>query len=340
MTDDHSNSNDLRRSERETIEAKERGGAPAERTPDSPTQLSGTSKKETLKRTFKEFSAADGTDKAAALTYYGIQALFPALIALVSVLGIIGPSATQPLIDNLKSAPIPGPAQDILTGTLTNLGKNQGAAGLTFVIGLLLALNSASSYISAFSRASNAIYEVEEGRPFWKLKPAQVGTTLVLIVLLVVVIVGIAVTGPIAEQVGNLIGAGSSFATVFDLAKIPVLLLVVAFMIAFLYWAAPNVKQPGFKFFSPGGVFALLVWIIASALFALYVATAANYNKTYGPLGGLIVFLIWLWITNIAIVLGAQFNAELQRSQQIEGGHEAPLDQPFLEPRDVSKLQK
>jgi len=335
-----SNNNDLRRSERETIQAKERGGAPAERTPDSPAGLSGTSKKATFKRTFKEFSANEGTDRAAALTYYGIQALFPALIALVSVLGIIGPSATQPLIDNLKSAPIPGPAQDILTGTLTNLGKNQGAAGLTFIIGLLLALNSASSYIAAFSRASNAIYEVEEGRPIWKLKPAQLGTTLVLILLLVIVIVGIAVTGPIAEKVGNLIGAGSSFATVFDLAKIPVLLLVVAFMIAFLYWAAPNVKQPGFKFFSPGGLFALVVWLVASALFALYVATAANYNKTYGPLGGIIVFLIWLWITNIAIVLGAQFNAELQRSQQIEGGHAAPLDQPYLEPRDTSKIEK
>ncbi len=332
--------NGLRRSERETIEAKERGGAPAERTPDSPTELSGTSKKDTFKRTFKEFSNTDGTDKAAALTYYSIQALFPALIALVSVLGIIGPSATQPLIDNLKSAPIPGPAQDILTNTLTNLGKSQGAAGLTFVIGLLLALNSASSYISAFSRASNAIYEVEEGRPIWKLKPAQIGTTLVMILLLVVVIVGVAITGPITEKVGNLIGAGSSFATVFDIAKIPVILLLVSFMIAFLYWAAPNVKQPGFKFFSPGGVFALLVWIAASALFALYVAVAANYNKTYGPLGGIIVFLIWLWITNIAIVLGAQFNAELQRSQQIEGGHAAPLDQPFLEPRDVSKIEK
>jgi len=331
--------NQLRRSERETIEAKERGGAPAERTPDSPTELSGTSKKETFKRTFKEFSANEGTDKAAALTYYGIQALFPALIALVSVLGLIGTSATQPLIDNLGTV-APGAAKDIISNTLNNLSKSQGAAGVAFVIGLLLALNSASSYIAAFSRASNAIYEVEEGRPVWKLKPAQIGTTLVLILLLVLVIVGVSVSGPVTKEVGNLIGAGDSFATIFDLAKIPVILLVVSFMFAFLYWAAPNVKQPGFKFFSPGGVLALGVWILASLLFALYVAKFASFNKTYGPLGGIIVFLIWLWITNIAVVLGAQFNAELQRSQQIEGGHEAPLDQPFLEPRDVSKLEK
>ncbi len=335
MADKH----DLRRSERETIEAKERGGAPAERTPDSPAELSGTSKKETVKRTFKEFSATEGADRAAALTYYGIQALFPALIALISILGLVGQSATQPLIDNLGSV-APGPAKEILTNTLNNLASNQGAAGVAFVIGLLLALNSASSYISAFSRASNAIYEVEEGRPVWKLKPAQIATTLVLLLLLVLVVVGVSVSGPITKELGNLIGAGDSFATVFDLAKIPVILLVVSFMFAFLYWAAPNVKQPGFKFFSPGGVLALVVWILASLLFALYVAKLASYNSTYGPFGGIVVFLIWLWITNIAIVLGAQFNAELQRSQQIEGGHEAPLDQPFLEPRDVSKLDK
>ena len=339
MADDNGNKNDLRRSERETIEAKERGGAPAERTPDSPTELSGTSKKETFKRTFKEFSANEGTDKAAALTYYGIQALFPALIALVSILGLIGTSATQPLIENLGTV-APGAAKDIIANTLNNLSKSQGAAGAAFIIGLLLALNSASSYISAFSRASNAIYEVEEGRPVWKLKPAQIGTTLVLLLLLVLVIVGVSVSGPITKELGNLIGAGGSFATIFDIAKIPVILLVVSFMFAFLYWAAPNVKQPGFKFFSPGGVLALVVWIVASLLFALYVAKFASFNKTYGPLGGIIVFLVWLWITNVAVVLGAQFNAELQRSQQIEGGHEAPLDQPFLEPRDVSKLRK
>jgi membrane protein len=339
VADDNGNKNDLRRSERETIEAKERGGAPAERTPDSPTELSGTSKKETFKRTFKEFSANEGTDKAAALTYYGIQALFPALIALVSILGLIGTSATQPLIENLGTV-APGAAKDIIANTLNNLSKSQGAAGVAFIIGLLLALNSASSYISAFSRASNAIYEVEEGRPVWKLKPAQIGTTLVLLLLLVLVIVGVSVSGPVTKELGNLIGAGGSFATIFDIAKIPVILLIVSFMFAFLYWAAPNVKQPGFKFFSPGGVLALVVWIVASLLFALYVAKFASFNKTYGPLGGIIVFLVWLWITNVAVVLGAQFNAELQRSQQIEGGHEAPLDQPFLEPRDVSKLRK
>jgi len=292
-----------------------------------------------LKRTAKEFSADNLTDWAAALTYYGVLALFPALIALVSLLGIFGRSATQPLLDNLSSV-APGPAKEIITSAIQNLQGSQGAAGIAFVIGLLLALNSASGYIAAFSRASNSIYEVEEGRPIWKLKPAQIGTTLVLILLLVAVAVAVTFTGPLAEQAGNLLGLGDTAVTIWNIAKWPVILVVVSFMIAFLYWAAPNVKQPGFKWVSPGGVLALVVWIIASLLFALYVANFASYNKTYGSLGGVVAFLVWLWITNIAMLLGAEFNSELQRSQQLQAGHRAPLDEPFLEPRDAKKLEK
>ena len=326
--------------ERETVEAKrDKRGAEDGRAPDSPGDLKGESKMATLKRTFKEFSADNITDWAAALTYYAVLALFPALIALVSILGLVGPSATQPLIDNLSTV-APGPAKEIITGALTSLSSNQGAAGFAFILGLVLALNSASGYIGAFTRASNSIYEVEEGRPIWKLKPIQIGITLVLILLLVIVAVGVAVSGPLAEQVGKLIGVGSAAVTIWDIAKIPVILIVVSFMIAFLYWAAPNVKQPGFKFVSPGGIVALVLFIVASLLFAFYVANFGSYNKTYGSLGGVIVFLMWLWITNLAILFGAEFNSELQRSQQREAGQEAPLDEPFLEPRDTSKLEK
>ncbi|MDQ3644470.1 MAG: YihY/virulence factor BrkB family protein [Actinomycetota bacterium] len=326
--------------EKDTVAAKrENRGAPDGRAPDSPGDLGGTSKMDTLKRTFKEFSADKLTDWAAALTYYSILALFPAIIALVSIIGLVGPSATDPLLENIGKV-APGPAKDILTSAIQNLQGSKGAAGIAFVVGLVLALNSASSYISAFTRASNSIYEVEEGRPVWKLKPQQIGITLVLLVLLVLIAVAVTVSGPLAEEVGKLIGAGSSAATIWDIAKIPVILAAVAFMIAFLYWAAPNVKQPGFKFVSPGGVVALVIWIIASLLFAFYVATFASYNKTYGSLGGVIVFLVWLWITNLAILFGAEFNAELQRSQQREAGQSAPLDEPFLEPRDTSKLEK
>jgi membrane protein len=326
--------------ERQTLEAKrEPRGAPEGRGPGSPGELGGTSKKETLKRTFKEFSADNLTDWAAALTYYGVLALFPMLIALVSIVGLVGESATDPLLENIGTV-APGPAKDILTSAIENLASNKGAAGIAFVVGLVLALNSASSYISAFTRASNSIYEVEEGRPVWKLKPQQIAITLVLLLLLVAIAVAVTVSGPLAKEAGKLVGASDSAVKVWDIAKIPLILLAVSFMFAFLYWAAPNVKQPGFKFVSPGGVVALVIWIVASLLFALYVAKFASYNKTYGSLGGVVVFLVWLWITNVAILFGAEFNSELQRSQQREAGEKAPLDEPFLEPRDTSKLEK
>src|SRR5215211_1177360 len=326
--------------ERQTVEAKrEDRGAPEGRAPDSPTELGGTSLVATLKRTFKEFSADNITDWAAALTYYGVLALFPAIIALVSVVGLVGPSATQPLLDNLGKV-APGPAKDIVTGAITQLANSRGAAGFAFVIGLVIALNAASGYIGAFTRASNAIYEVEEGRPIWKLKPLQVAITLVMIVLVTLLALAVAISGPLADQAGKVVGVGNTATTIWDIAKIPLILLAVSFVIAFLYWAAPNVKQPGFRFISPGGVVALVIFIVASVLFALYVANFASYNKTYGSLGGVVVFLIWLWLTNVAILFGAEFNAELQRSQQREAGEAAPLDEPFLEPRDTKKLDK
>jgi membrane protein len=285
----------------------------------------------------REFREDNLTDWAAALTYYAILAIFPAILALISILGVIGQSATQPLLDNLSSV-APGPAKQILTSALQNLQKSQGAAGILFVVGLLGALWSASGYVAAFMRASNAIYEVGEGRPIWKTLPTRVLTTLVLLLMLAVVAVAVTFTGPLAKQAGNVLGLGSTAVTVWDIAKWPLILIVVMAMFAILYWAAPNVKHPRFQWVSPGGVVGVLVWIVASAAFAFYVASFSSYNKTYGALGGVIVFLVWLWISNIAILLGAEFNAEAERGRQIEAGH--PEDrEPFLEPRDTRKLE-
>src|SRR3954471_5931431 len=272
--------------------------------PDKPTQLRKRSWLGVAKRTVREFKEDNLTDWAAALTYYGVLAIFPALLALVSVLGLIGPSATQPLIDNLGTV-APGPAKDIFTSAIQNLQKNQGAALIPFVIGLAVALWSASGYVAAFMRASNAIYDVDEGRPIWKTLPTRVGTTLVLLVMLAAVAIGVTLTGGLAKQAGNLIGVGSTAVDVWNIAKWPVILIVVITMFAFLYWAAPNVKHPKFRWISPGGILGVLLWIVASAAFAFYVATFASYNKTYGSLGGVIVFLVWLWISNLALLLGA-----------------------------------
>jgi membrane protein len=304
--------------------------------PDGPTDLGGGSWRDVLKRTVREFKRDNLTDWAAALTYYGILSIFPMLIALVSILGLVGTSATQPLIDNLKTV-APGPASEIFTSAIQNLQKSQGAAGVLFVVGLLGALWSASGYVAAFMRASNAIYDVEEGRPVWKTAPTRIGTTLVLVLLLAITAVGVVITGGLATQVGNLLGVGSSAVTVWNIAKWPVLLLLVSLMFAILYWAAPNVKQPGFRWISPGGVLGTIVWIVASALFAFYVANFGSYNKTYGALGGVITFLVWLWISNIAVLLGAEFNAELERGRRIEEGMPAERE-PFVEPRDTRKM--
>ena len=190
---------------------------------------------------------------------------------------------------------------------------------------------------AAFMRASNAIYDVEEGRPIWKTAPVRLGTTLVLVLLLAISAVAVVFTGGLATQAGNVLGVGGTAITVWDIAKWPVLLLVVSLMFAILYWAAPNVKQPGFRWISPGGVLAVVLWLVASGAFALYVASFASYNKTYGALGGIIVFLTWLWISNIAVLLGAELNAELERGRQIEAGMPAGRE-PFLEPRDTRKM--
>jgi membrane protein len=303
--------------------------------PDSPPQLNKGSWMGVLRRTIKEFKDDNLTDWAAALTYYGVLALFPAIIALVSIIGLVGPSATQPLLDNLAKL-TPGPANDILSGAVKQVANGRGSAGFAFVIGLALAIWSASGYVGAFARASNAIYEVEEGRPFWKLRPIQLIVTTVMILLLALCAIAVVVTGPVARQLGDVVGAGSAAVTAWDIAKWPVIALVVITMFSILYFAAPNVKQPGFKWITPGGIVALVVWLIASALFAVYVASFASYNKTYGALGGVVAFLVWLWISNLAVLLGAELNAELERGRELQAGLPAH-DAIQLEPRDAPK---
>jgi membrane protein len=306
------------------------------RAPEGPTDLGGGSWGDVLKRTVREFKEDNLTDWAAALTYYGILAIFPMLIVLVSLLGLIGPSATQPLIDNLGKV-APGPAQQIFTSAIQNLQSSKGAAGILFVAGLLGALWSASGYVAAFMRASNSIYDIEEGRPAWKAIPTRVGVTLVLVVLLAVSAVAVVLTGGLAQEAGKVLGVGSSAIDVWNIAKWPVLLVLVSLMFSILYWGSPNVKQPRFRWVTPGGLFAVLIWVIASAAFAFYIASFASYNKTYGALGGIIVFLVWLWISNIAVLLGAELNAELERGRRIEAGMPADRE-PYVEPRDTRKM--
>jgi membrane protein len=300
--------------------------------PESPTDLPSRSWPGVLKRTVAQFSEDKLPTWAAALTYYAVLSIFPALLALVSILGVIGPSATQPLIDNLSTV-APGPAKQILTNALNGIEASQGASTLALAIGLAAAIWSASGYIGAFMDAANAVWDAPEGRPIWKRIPLRIAVTVVMLLLLSASALAVVLTGPIARWIGDLVGLGNTFVAVWGIVKWPALVLLVSFMISLLFWAGPNVKQPGFPWVTPGGLLAVVLWIAASLLFALYVSKFASYNKVYGSLGGVIVFLIWLWITNLIILLGAEFNSELERGRQIAGGH-PPEQEPYLPLRD------
>jgi membrane protein len=318
-------------------DAEKRSG----RRPEGPAHAEKGSLGQTLKRTMTEFKEDELTDKAAALTYFAVLSIFPALIALVSIVGLVGdPATVTKSLTDVVSKVGPASAVETFKGPIEGLTKSSSAAGFALVIGIVSALWTASGYIGGFMRAANVIYEVEEGRAFFKLRPLQMLVTLILILMLAIVLVALVLTGPLAEAVGDAIGLGSTAVTVWDIAKWPVLIAVVMAMIAILYYASPNAKIRGFKSIIPGAVLAVIVWLIASALFAFYLANFGSYNKTYGTLGGVISFLVWLWITNIAILFGAELNAERERSQQLEEGVRGAEREIQLEERDAPKDKK
>jgi membrane protein len=290
-----------------------------------------------LKRTFKQFNRDNLTDWAAALTYYAVLSLFPGIIVLTAILGLLGPNSIQTVIDNINQV-VPGQGKDILVGAIKELAGSRSLAGPLAIIGLLGALWSASGYIGAFMRASNSIYGMPEGRPIWKTIPLRIALTIGIVVLLAACALGVVATGSIARRIGDLIGLGSTGVLVWEIAKWPVIALLVSLAFALLYWAGPNVRQPSFKWLTPGGLLAVVLWVLASAGFALYVANFGSYNKTYGSLAGVIVFLVWLWISNLAVLLGAELDAEVARGRTIEAGREEDQEEPFLPPRDTKAM--
>jgi len=311
---------------------------PPEAGPDSPAGLKGKGLFAALRRTFKEFSSDNISDWAAALTYYGVLSIFPGLLVIVSLLGMLSNNGKEQVQDAVKELAPSEQLQSLVNTVLTQV-QDPGAAGLAAVLGLLTAFWSASGYVAAFMRASNAVYDVPEGRPIWKTLPVRVGVTAVVGIMLILSAAIVIFTGDLARVVGEKIGLGDAAVTAWSIAKWPVLIVLVALMFAILYWASPNAKTGGFRWVSPGGLFAVLLWILVSLAFAFYLANFASYNKTYGTLAGVIAFLVWMWITNIAILLGAELDAELERGRAVAAGHD-PTDEPFLELRDDRKIKK
>jgi membrane protein len=304
--------------------------------PSSPADLPKESIFAVVKRARGEFKRDNLTDLAASLTYYGLLALAPALVVLVAALGLLGRDATSEVVNQVQAV-APGSSADLVRTLVAQAQANRTSAGLGAILGLLVALWSASGYVAAFMRASNVIYDIPEGRPIWKTIPVRVGVTIFAVVVSVISAVIVVVSGPVAQQVGDLIGLGDTAVTVWNVLKWPVLLVLVSVLFAVLFWASPNAKQGGVKWVSPGGIIAVVIWLIVSALFALYVAYFSSYNKTYGSLAGVVIFLVWLWLTNIAILLGAEVNAELDRSKAIAEGVPEDLE-PFAKPRDTRAM--
>ena len=307
--------------------------------PDSPTDLTKPSWKYVGRKTLREFSDDQCTDLAAALTYYSVLALFPAAIALLSLVGLVGqgPTTVDTLLQILRDMGASS-AADTVEPTLTKLSQSTGA-GWGLLIGLLVALWSASGYVNAFGRGLNRVYEVPEGRPIWKLRPMMLLVTLITVALAALVALALVLTGPAAQAVGDAIGIGSTALTVWNIAKWPVMLAAVVVIVALLYYATPNVKQPKFRWISIGALVAILVWVVTSAAFGFYVANFGSYDKTYGSLAGVIGFLLWLWITNLALLFGAELDAELERGRELQAG--LPAEEVIQLPvRDTSTSDK
>jgi membrane protein len=305
-------------------------------TPEEPSDLPARSWRRIVKRAVKEFREDNMTDWAAALTYYGVMSLFPMLVVLVALLGLVGQQSTiNTMIDSLRSAGLSDVARSVQQ-PLDDIVSHKGGAGALFGFGLLGSLWAASGYIGAFMRALNAIYEVKEGRPFWKLRPLQVVITLAGVLLLSLVSIGVVVSGPIAKAVGSAVGVGNTAVTVWSIVKWPAMLLVVMGMIAGLYYLAPNVRQPRLRWVSPGAVVAVVVWVLASAGFGIYVSNFNSYGKTYGTLGGVITFLVWMWISNLALLFGAELDSELERERELRLG--LPAEKELrLRPRQAAR---
>jgi membrane protein len=309
------------------------------RKPDSPTELSKPAWGYIFKRTLAEFSKDHCQDLAASLTYYAVFSLFPALLALVSLLGVVGQAekTTSALLKMVQNV-APEGTVNIVRGPIEQL-THSPSAGFTLVFGIVVALWSASGYVGGFGRAMNRVYEIDEGRPIWKLRPTMLAVTLVAVILMAVIAILLAVSGPIAQSIGDAIGVGSAVVLIWNIAKWPVALVLVIIVIAILYYATPNVKQPKFRWMSMGSLIALVIFILASLGFAFYVANFSSYNKTYGAIGSVIVLLLWLWILNMSLLFGAEFDAEVERGRELQAGIKAE-ETIQLPPRDTRQSDK
>ena len=336
---DNDSMTDAETQESSTAKARTAPAPDDSRKPDSPRDVTKPSWKYIARKTLREFTKDQCPDLAAALTYYSVLSIFPALLALVSLLGIFGQAekTTSALLE-IVAGFAPADTVEAIKQPVEQLSSNS-AAGFALVFGILTALWSASGYVGAFGRAMNRVYEVDEGRPFIKLRGTMLAVTIATVLIVLVLSAMLVLSGPVAESVGNALGLGGAFLTAWNILKWPVILLLVILAIAILYYATPNVKQPKFRWMSLGSAIALVIFLLASLAFGFYVANFNSYDKTYGAIGGVIVSLLWLWILNMSLLFGAEFDAEMERGRQLQAGIEAE-ETIQLPPRDTKQSDK
>jgi membrane protein len=286
-----------------------------------------------LRRTVAEFIDDDLTDRAATLTYYGMMSIFPGLLVLVAGLSLLDHSVTNDILANVRQL-APGPARDILIQAIVDLQRRPATSAVVGIVALAVAFWSATGYIGAFMRAANAIYDVPEARPVWKTIPLQLLVTAVTGLFFGLCAVSVVFTGRLAQWTGHALGIEKPTVDTFDILKWPALVVVAALLIDMLFWVAPNARQAGFRWITPGCVVAVIGLAAVSAGLAIYISRFNSYNRTYGTLAGVVIFLVWLWLCNIAILIGAELDAELSRARAIAVGHDG---EPYLPLRDLPK---
>lgn len=304
-----------------------------------PTKLTADSWKLALKNTLRAVGADQVTDLAAALTYYTVLSVFPALLALVSLIILFGSADTLvPALTDLVNRAAPSDVADFF-GQLLEQFLNSPGAGIALIVGILTALWTASNYMAAFARAMNKIYDVEEGRNAIKLKLQQFALTIAIILGVLIILASAVLGGSVAQAIGDAIGLGDTAVAVWSVARFGVILVVVIAMVALLYWATPNVKQPKFRWVSIGATVAIVLAALVSWAFTFYVGNFASYEATYGALGAIIIGLLWLWLINLSLLFGAELDTEVERVRQLQSGLDAERELQ-LPPRDDAGVQK
>ena len=306
---------------------------------DSPAQLSENDWRVILTRTVHEYRINQVQDIAAALTFYTVLASLPALLAILAMLGIFGSAESvvttvMRVIEELGGGSVVDPLSEPIDQLL-----NASHAGWAFITGLVATLWATSGFVGSFGRGMNRIYEVEEGRPFWEMRPAMLGVSAVLVVLAAIAAFCLVLTGPVAEAAARVLGFDEGVVFWWDLGKLPMLAAIGIFVMALLYWAAPNVKRRNFRWFSVGAVGALLVWVLTTTLFGLYVLSFGTYTRAYGVLGVVIAFLLWIWLSHLAMIFGAVLDTEVERARQLRAGVNAE-ERVHLPLRDTRLIDK